>query len=101
MTGHVALIRELLAAGADPNARDPSCGLTVLDDAAREGFEDSVLALLEGGADPQGGQALHLAATGGATGEPAHRGAARARPAGARPPGDGRGPGADAAPPSA
>ena len=61
------LISRPLLAGADPNLRDPACGLTVTHDAAREGFTDSVRVLLEHGADAnivdaQGNLPLHLAA---------------------------------------
>uniref|UniRef100_A0A3Q3X6Z6 Uncharacterized protein n=1 Tax=Mola mola TaxID=94237 RepID=A0A3Q3X6Z6_MOLML len=65
--GNPALICELLLAGADPNLRDPACGLTVTHDAAREGFADSVRVLVEHGADVNivdghGNLPLHLAA---------------------------------------
>lgn len=66
-TGHVALVLELLLAGANPNVADPACGLTVLHDASRDGFKDSVQKLLEHGADANmvdyyGNLPLHLAA---------------------------------------
>uniref|UniRef100_A0A669DV91 Cyclin-dependent kinase inhibitor 2C (p18, inhibits CDK4) n=1 Tax=Oreochromis niloticus TaxID=8128 RepID=A0A669DV91_ORENI len=49
--GDSRVIETLLQAGANPNVPDPSCGLTVTHDAAREGFVDSVRALLTYGAD--------------------------------------------------
>lgn len=66
-TGHVALVLELLLAGANPNIADPACGLTVLHDVSRDGFKDTVKALLEHGADANmvdndGNLPLHLAA---------------------------------------
>uniref|UniRef100_A0A3B4BG11 Uncharacterized protein n=1 Tax=Periophthalmus magnuspinnatus TaxID=409849 RepID=A0A3B4BG11_9GOBI len=66
MLGHSKLVGELLRAGADPSVRDPVCGLTVLHDAAREGFEDTVRVLLDHGADlnvtdDRGYLPLHLA----------------------------------------
>ncbi|XP_068176325.1 cyclin-dependent kinase 4 inhibitor C [Antennarius striatus] len=65
--GNSALVQTLVEWGADPNARDPACGLTVLHDAAREGFVDSVRVLVNNGADAnladgQGNLPLHLAA---------------------------------------
>nr|XP_046247209.1 cyclin-dependent kinase 4 inhibitor C isoform X2 [Scatophagus argus] len=61
------LIEALLVQGADPNLRDPACGLTVMHDAAREGFVDSVRVLLDHEADAnladgKGNLPLHLAA---------------------------------------
>ena len=41
----------LLASGADPNRRDPVHRLTVLHDAARDGYKDMVQVLLSHGAD--------------------------------------------------
>lgn len=66
-TGHVGLLLELLLAGANPDLADPACGLTVLHDASRDGFVDSVKTLLENGADANkvdssGNLPLHLAA---------------------------------------
>lgn len=66
-TGDAALILELLRAGANPDVADPACGLTVLHDTSREGFDDSVRVLLEHGADAnrvdlKGNLPLHLAA---------------------------------------
>lgn len=49
--GDSRVIETLLQAGANPNVPDPSCGLTVTHDAAREGFVDSVRVLLNYGAD--------------------------------------------------
>lgn len=49
--GDSRVIETLLQAGANPNVPDPSCGLTVTHDAAREGFVDSVRVLLKYGAD--------------------------------------------------
>lgn len=67
MLGHTALVHALLEAGADPNLADPACGLTVLHDAARVGFADTVRELLDHGADANlvdawGNLPLHLAA---------------------------------------
>lgn len=61
------LIAVLLEAGADPDLPDPTCGLTVTHDAAREGFIDSVQTLVNHGADVNlvdnhGNLPLHLAA---------------------------------------
>ena len=66
-----AAVRRLLAAGADPNARDPASGLTLLMIAAGRSQPDAVTALLAAGADvfatdPRaGGTALHKASQGG------------------------------------
>ncbi|XP_035509697.1 cyclin-dependent kinase 4 inhibitor C [Morone saxatilis] len=65
--GNPALIQTLLVAGADPSARDPVLSLTVMHDAAREGFADSVRVLVDHGADTNlvddhGNLPLHLAA---------------------------------------
>ncbi|TNN74383.1 Cyclin-dependent kinase 4 inhibitor C [Liparis tanakae] len=65
--GNTAVVEALLRAGSDPNLRDPVCGLTVMHDAAREGFVESVRALVDYGADlnlvdEQGNLPLHLAA---------------------------------------
>lgn len=65
--GHVGLVLELLLAGANPNVADPACGLTVLHDTSRDGYEDAVETLLERGADANmvdngGNLPLHLAA---------------------------------------
>ncbi|XP_076582101.1 cyclin-dependent kinase 4 inhibitor C isoform X1 [Chaetodon auriga] len=65
--GNSAVVKALLEAGAYPNLRDPVCGLTVMHDAAREGFADSVRVLVDHGADTnvvddKGHLPLHLAA---------------------------------------
>lgn len=65
--GHEGVVRALLNAGADPNVPDPSCGLTVTHDAAREGFVETVRALVDVQADVNlldkwGNLPLHLAA---------------------------------------
>ncbi|KAG8003671.1 Cyclin-dependent kinase 4 inhibitor C, partial [Nibea albiflora] len=67
MLGSTPVIEALLKAGADPDRRDPVCGLTVTHDAAREGFVDSVRLLLDYKADPnlcdhKDNLPLHLAA---------------------------------------
>nr|XP_015826828.2 cyclin-dependent kinase 4 inhibitor C [Nothobranchius furzeri] len=49
--GNTPLVRTLLQNGANPNKRDPVLNLTVTHDAAREGFVDSVHALIDNGAD--------------------------------------------------
>ncbi|KAL6107913.1 cdkn2c [Pungitius sinensis] len=66
--GNTAVIEALLRAGADPNLRDPVLALTVMHDAAREGFADSVRVLLAYRADPnlvdeKGNLPLHHAAS--------------------------------------
>jgi uncharacterized protein len=69
--GAVTAVRELLAAGADPNTRDRASGLTVLMAAAGRGDAATVAALLAAGADPHacdsraGATALHKACQGG------------------------------------
>ncbi|KAM4549204.1 cyclin-dependent kinase 4 inhibitor C isoform 1-T4 [Odontesthes bonariensis] len=65
--GDSQLIKVLLEAGADPNLPDPVLKLTVTHDAAREGFVESVRALMDHGADvnlvdENGNLPLHLAA---------------------------------------
>ncbi|XP_074524937.1 cyclin-dependent kinase 4 inhibitor C [Halichoeres trimaculatus] len=65
--GNTALVETLLMAGADPNVPDPVLNLTVIHDAAREGFLQTVRVLLDHGADPNlvdghGNLPLHLAA---------------------------------------
>ncbi|XP_051232623.1 cyclin-dependent kinase 4 inhibitor C isoform X3 [Dicentrarchus labrax] len=65
--GNPALVQALLVAGADPSVRDPVLSLTVMHDAAREGFADSVRVLVDHGADTNvvdehGNLPLHLAA---------------------------------------
>ncbi|XP_018528858.1 cyclin-dependent kinase 4 inhibitor C [Lates calcarifer] len=67
MLGSTLVAEALLDAGANPNLRDPTCGLTVTHDAAREGFVDTVRVLISHGADvnlvdKQGNMPLHLAA---------------------------------------
>ncbi|XP_072294170.1 cyclin-dependent kinase 4 inhibitor C [Eucyclogobius newberryi] len=67
MLGNSALVAALLCAGANHTLRDGVCGLTVIHDAAREGFEETVRVLLEYGADAnvkddRGNLPLHLAA---------------------------------------
>lgn len=66
MLGNTPLVETLLAAGADPNVRDQACNLTVMHDAAREGFAETVRALLAHRADAhlkdfKGNLPLHLA----------------------------------------
>ncbi|MEQ2300734.1 hypothetical protein AMECASPLE_028877 [Ameca splendens] len=65
--GHSALVKALLDAGGDPNVSDRVQQLTVIHDAAREGFLDSVRVLIDHGADvnhvdQKGNLPLHLAA---------------------------------------
>ncbi|XP_054459098.1 cyclin-dependent kinase 4 inhibitor C isoform X2 [Anoplopoma fimbria] len=65
--GNAAVVEALLLEGADPNQRDPVCGLTVMHDAAREGYRQSVSVLVDHGADvnlvdERGNLPLHLAA---------------------------------------
>ncbi|KAM9383868.1 cyclin-dependent kinase 4 inhibitor C [Pholidichthys leucotaenia] len=67
MLGNTGVIEALLQAGADPDVPDPSCGLTVTHDGAREGFVNSVSSLVNHGADVnladnEGNLPLHLAA---------------------------------------
>ena len=49
--GNAGIARRLLAAGADPEAEDPTFGYTPLMVAALMGDPDTVAALLDGGAD--------------------------------------------------
>jgi ankyrin repeat protein len=51
-TGHTPSVQMLLAAGADPDARDGNSGNTPLMYAANHGFQDLVELLLANGADP-------------------------------------------------
>ncbi|XP_077389334.1 cyclin-dependent kinase 4 inhibitor C [Festucalex cinctus] len=65
--GSTAVVEALLKVGADPDLRDPKLGLTLIHDAAREGFADTVKTLLDHGADANladvhGNLPLHLAA---------------------------------------
>lgn len=67
MLGNTYLVKALLEAGADPNARDSILMLTVTHDAAREGFLETVRVLVDHGADVNladeiGNLPLHLAA---------------------------------------
>ncbi|XP_022625496.1 cyclin-dependent kinase 4 inhibitor C isoform X1 [Seriola dumerili] len=67
MLGSTAVAKALLEVGANPNIRDPACSLTVMHDAAREGFVDTVRVLMDHGAninlvDKNGNLPLHLAA---------------------------------------
>lgn len=68
--GHTRLVQLLLEKGADPDVADPSCGRTLLHDAAHEGFADAVRMLLGYGADAslrdaRGHLAVRLAAENG------------------------------------
>jgi ankyrin repeat protein len=69
--GRAETVRALLAAGADPNVRQPDTGLTALMVAAGRGHGDIVTALLTAGADAltadpgAGATALHKACQGG------------------------------------
>ncbi|XP_061095927.1 cyclin-dependent kinase 4 inhibitor C [Conger conger] len=65
--GNPAIAEALLQANADPNVRDPLGGLTVLHDAARDGYADTLQMLVNHGADVNiqdndGNLPLHLAA---------------------------------------
>ncbi|XP_026160789.1 cyclin-dependent kinase 4 inhibitor C isoform X2 [Mastacembelus armatus] len=65
--GSTPVVEVLLKKGANPNLRDPVLNLTVTHDAARDGYVDTVSALLQNGADAnlvdgQGNLPLHLAA---------------------------------------
>lgn len=65
--GCPSVAEALLCAGANPNIRDPSGGLTVTHDAARDGHADTLQVLLNYGADVSlqddaGNLPLHLAA---------------------------------------
>ncbi|XP_031720194.1 cyclin-dependent kinase 4 inhibitor C [Anarrhichthys ocellatus] len=65
--GNADVVEALLRAGADPDLRDPDCSLTVMHDAARAGYVDSVRVLLDYSADTnvvdkKGNLPLHLAA---------------------------------------
>uniref|UniRef100_A0A3Q2SUG7 Cyclin-dependent kinase inhibitor 2C (p18, inhibits CDK4) n=2 Tax=Fundulus heteroclitus TaxID=8078 RepID=A0A3Q2SUG7_FUNHE len=67
MLGKTNLVIALLEAGAEPNARDDVLKLTVVHDAARDGFLEAVRALADHGADVNltdeiGNLPLHLAA---------------------------------------
>ena len=66
-TGDLTAVKQALADGADPNAKDPQSGSTVLSIAALMGHTKVVALLLEHGADinarnRDGGTALHSAA---------------------------------------
>ncbi|XP_040895359.1 cyclin-dependent kinase 4 inhibitor C isoform X2 [Toxotes jaculatrix] len=68
MLGNTAVAEALLQKGANPNVRDPVCELTVIHDAARDGFADTVRVLIDHGADAnlvdwKGNLPLHLAAS--------------------------------------
>ncbi|XP_029285845.1 cyclin-dependent kinase 4 inhibitor C isoform X1 [Cottoperca gobio] len=65
--GNVKVVEALLEAGADTSVRDPVLNLTVMHDAARAGYIDSVRMLMDHGADINltddvGNLPLHLAA---------------------------------------
>lgn len=65
--GHITGVKQALADGADPNAKDPESGTPILTIAALMGYTDIVALLLEQGADinakgGDGGTALHAAA---------------------------------------
>lgn len=65
--GCPSIAETLLQAGADPNVRDPILGLTVIHDAARDGYLDTLHVLAQNGADVNlldndGNLPLHLAA---------------------------------------
>ena len=49
--GDPEAVERLLCEGADPNAREPDCGMTPLHVAASEGRVEAVKALIAGGAD--------------------------------------------------
>ncbi|BAU57281.2 ankyrin 1 [Halorhodospira halochloris] len=56
LRGDVSRVKELLAAGADPNAEVPradAAGRKVLMEVSRLGLVDTAMALIEAGADPQ------------------------------------------------
>lgn len=60
------MVEALLRSGANPNVRDPSKGLTVTHDAARDGYADTLEVLLSRAdvnlKDDSGNLPLHLAA---------------------------------------
>jgi ankyrin repeat protein len=65
--GDLAVVKQALADGADPNTKDPQSGSTLLATAALMGHTEVVALLLEHGADvnvrsKDGGTALHAAA---------------------------------------